>query len=62
MWEPRLKSQRICGREREAFCDWIMGRSNAESVAMAPDDMSATEMLVAWRMSVVVAVDGAMLH
>ena len=45
MCEPRLKSQRVEGREREAGWDWSSGTSKRDRVAMPPEATRATEML-----------------
>lgn len=49
MCEPREKSQRVRGREREAGCDFRMGTSKRERVDMPPALRRAVETLRAWR-------------
>ena len=46
--EPRLKSQRIEGRARDAGWDSMIGRANAESDAFAPVASREMEMVVVW--------------
>lgn len=46
MWEPRLKSQRVKGREREAGREVRRGVSKRERVAMAPEERREVVMLV----------------
>jgi hypothetical protein len=63
MWLPRLKSQRSMGRERDAGCDFIMGMSKRERVAMLPAERRAEVMLRSWRVKIwsddmVMDVDG----
>jgi hypothetical protein len=48
MWDPRLKSQRVMGSEREAGCDCSSGTSKSERVAMPPDARRAVDMLRIW--------------
>ena len=48
MCEPRLKSQRIIGRERDAGWDLRNGMSKRERVAMPPDARRAVVMLMIW--------------
>ena len=48
MCEPRLKSQRIEGREREEGWDWSSGTSKRVRVAMPPEAIRAVEMLRIW--------------
>ena len=55
--EPRLKSQRIWGREREAGWDWRVGMSKRERLAMPPEAIKAVEMLSAFMWVVVVVAD-----
>lgn len=57
MCEPRLKSQRIWGRERVAGWDWRAGMSKRERVAMPPEAIKAVEMLRAFMRVVVVVAD-----
>lgn len=58
MCEPRLKSQRIWGRERDAGWDWSSGMSKSVMVAMAPEARRAVEMLrVLMKRVVVVLAD-----
>lgn len=45
MCEPREKSQRVRGREREAGCEEMRGTSKRERVAMPPLARRAVEML-----------------
>ncbi len=45
VWEPREKSHRIMGRERDADCDCNMGMSKRDNAAMPPDANSAVDML-----------------
>ena len=45
IWEPREKSQRVIGKERDAGCDLMIGTSKSESVAMPPDATKAVDML-----------------
>lgn len=52
--EPRLKSQRVSGSERDAGWDCSSGMSNRERVAMPPDARSAVDILAIWMMLVVV--------
>lgn len=47
--EPRLKSQRVMGRERDAGWDWRRGTSKMERVAMPPAARRAVLMLTTWR-------------
>lgn len=56
MWEPRLKSQRMEGREREAGWDWRMGTSKRLRVAMPPAARREREMEEAWRIVVMVDI------
>lgn len=48
MCDPRLKSQRMEGREREA--GWLLrrGMSKRDCVAMPPEASNAVEMLRIW--------------
>ena len=48
MWEPRLKSQRMDGRARDAGWDSMMGTANAESAAFPPVAISEIEMVAVW--------------
>ena len=48
MWDPREKSHRIIGNEREAGCDCNRGISKKERDAIPPDAMSAVVMLKIW--------------
>lgn len=48
MCEPRLKSQRVMGRERDAGWDLRRGSSKRERVAMPPDARRAVEILRIW--------------
>jgi hypothetical protein len=52
MWEPREKSQRIMGSERDAGCDFRRGISKRERDAMPPDAMRAVEILSIWMVCV----------
>ena len=45
MCDPRLKSQRVEGRDRDAGWDWREGTSKRERVAMPPEATRAMEML-----------------
>lgn len=56
MCDPRLKSQRMEGRERDAAWDLSKGMSKSDSVAMPPEAKSAVEMLRTWRVVVVVDI------
>jgi hypothetical protein len=49
MCEPRLKSQRVKGRAREAGCEEMRGTSKRERVAMPPEARKAVDMLRIWR-------------
>lgn len=55
--EPRLKSQRVRGREREAGWERRRGASKRVSVAMPPEERRAVDMLVIWRACVVDMVE-----
>lgn len=48
MCEPRLKSQRVMGRAREAGWEEIMGTSKMERVAMLPEARRAVVMERIW--------------
>lgn len=48
MCEPRLKSQRVMGRAREAGWEEMMGTSKMERVAMLPDARRAVVMERIW--------------
>ena len=52
MCEPREKSQRIIGRERDAGCDRIMGMSKRDNAAMPPEAINAVDMLKIWMVCV----------
>lgn len=53
IWDPRLKSQRIEGKEREAGWDWRMGTSKRLMLAMPPAARREREMEAVWRRVVV---------
>lgn len=48
MCEPRLKSQRVMGRARDAGWEEMMGTSKMERVAMLPEARRAVVMLRIW--------------
>ena len=52
--EPREKSQRVMGRERDAGWDFNIGTSKKVRVAMPPDAMNAVAVL---RICMVVVAD-----
>lgn len=52
MCEPRLNSQRMLGRERDAGWDCSWGMSNRVRVAMPPEARRAVEMLRSWMVGV----------
>lgn len=56
VWEPRLKSQRSEGREREAGCERRIGMSKPERAAIPPLVKRAVGMVRSWRACVVVMV------
>ena len=60
MCDPRLKSQRVGGRDREAGCDWREGTSKRERVAMPPEATRAMEMLRTCMVGIV--AEGMMLE
>lgn len=49
MWEPREKSQRTMGRERDAGWDFSMGMEKREKADMPPEAIRAADMLSIWR-------------
>jgi len=51
--EPREKSQRVCGRERDAGWDWRRGTAKREREAMPPEARRAMEMEKSWAAVVV---------
>lgn len=53
MCDPRLKSQRIDGREREAGWDWSSGMSKRDRDAMPPEQRREVAMLTVLIESVV---------
>lgn len=53
MCEPRLNSQRIEGRERDAGCDFSSGTSKRLRVAMPPEARREVVMLNVWIRAVV---------
>ena len=59
MWDPREKSQRTMGRERDAGCDFRMGMSKREKEAIPPEAMRAVVMLRTSSMWVVMVVGGS---
>jgi hypothetical protein len=48
MCEPREKSQRVSGRERDAGWDLSMGMEKSEREAMPPEARRAVDMLRIW--------------
>lgn len=50
--EPRLKSHRVEGRDREAGWDCKMGTSKRVRVAIPPAARRAVDMEIVWRMGV----------
>ena len=48
MCEPRLKSHRTLGSDRDAGCAWSSGTSKRDSAAIPPDATREQEMLRAW--------------
>lgn len=54
--EPRLKSHRVRGREREAGRDCSMGMSRNVIPDMPPAAVNAVAMDVVWRSSVVLGI------
>jgi len=52
--EPREKSQRVCGRERDAGWDRRRGTLKREREAMPPEARRAMEMERSWAAVVVV--------
>jgi hypothetical protein len=59
MCDPRLNSQRVEGRDRDAGCDWSIGTEKRDRVAMPPDAMSDVVMLNSWMSAVEDMVDYA---
>lgn len=52
--EPREKSQRIMGRERDAGSDRMIGMSKRDNAAMPPEATNAVDMLRIWMVCVAI--------
>lgn len=57
MCEPREKSQRVSGRERDAGWDFSKGTEKREREAMPPEARRALDMLKIWRARVEAIVE-----
>jgi hypothetical protein len=56
IWESRLKSQRMDGRDRDTAWDFNSGTSKRDNVAMLPAAMREIEILKVWTMALVESI------